>query len=374
MKNKKVYFFTNIIPPYRVYFYNKLEEVRKGTNFDFEVFFMRETESNRNWNIDLKDLQFKYKIGNGLYFDIRGFFFHFNPLLVRDLIKSKEEIILGGSWNNPNIMLIALLKSLGLAKNKLSVWSEANSLTNESQTKNKLRDVLKKWFFRQVDGKFIIPGEMAVQSFEKWDIPIHDIVFLPNIVSTNVFNSNKAVSKENTLPVFFLVARLEESIKGIKNFMDAVGLENLKKIILKIAGTGTSYDDYAKYIRDNNLENNVKLLGNLSQEQIGEEYRNADVFLLPSFSDPSPLSSVEAISSGLPVFISNRCGNHFETVSEGKNGYVFDPANHIEIRDKFNRLMSEKNYWKEFSEVSLKLAEQNFNPDIVLKRFVSSYT
>ncbi|MFC3159078.1 hypothetical protein ACFOEQ_11560 [Chryseobacterium arachidis] len=232
MKNKKVYFFTNIIPPYRVYFYNKLEEVRKGTNFDFEVFFMRETESNRNWNIDLKDLQFKYKIGNGLYFDIRGFFFHFNPLLVRDLIKSKEEIILGGSWNNPNIMLIALLKSLGLAKNKLSVWSEANSLTNESQTKNKLRDVLKKWFFRQVDGKFIIPGEMAVQSFEKWDIPIHDIVFLPNIVSTNVFNSNKAVSKENTLPVFFLVARLEESIKGIKNFMDAVGLENLKKIIL----------------------------------------------------------------------------------------------------------------------------------------------
>ncbi|MFC3159077.1 glycosyltransferase [Chryseobacterium arachidis] len=141
-----------------------------------------------------------------------------------------------------------------------------------------------------------------------------------------------------------------------------------------MAGTGTSYDDYAKYIRDNNLENNVKLLGNLSQEQIGEEYRNADVFLLPSFSDPSPLSSVEAISSGLPVFISNRCGNHFETVSEGKNGYVFDPANHIEIRDKFNRLMSEKNYWKEFSEVSLKLAEQNFNPDIVLKRFVSSYT
>ncbi|MEC3877610.1 glycosyltransferase family 4 protein [Chryseobacterium salviniae] len=373
MKNKKVYFFTNIIPPYRVFFYNLLEQIRTGTNFDFEVFFMRETESNRNWNIDLNDLKFKYKIGNGLYFDIKGFFFHFNPLLVRDLIKSGDEIILGGSWNNPNVMFIAFLKSIGLAKNTLSVWSEANYLTNESQKKNKLRDFLKKWFFKQVDGKFIIPGEMAVKSFEKWNIPIHNIVFLPNVVSTSVFNTDTKKTIENEIPVFFLVARLEENIKGIKNFMEAIGIENLRKINLKIAGTGSSYDDYAKYIRDNNLENNVKLLGNLTQEQIGEQYKNADVFLLPSFSDPSPLSIVEAISSGLPVFVSNRCGNHFETVAEGKNGYVFDPSNHAEIKDKFNKLMGRKNNWKEFSRISLQLAVENFNPDIVIRKFISSY-
>lgn len=373
MKNKKVYFFTNIIPPYRVFFYNLLEQTRKGTNFDFEVFFMRETESNRNWNIDLNDLKFKYKIGNGLYFDIKGFFFHFNPLLVKDLIKSKDEIILGGSWNNPNVMLIAFLKSIGLAKNTLSVWSEANYLTNESQAKNKLRDFFKKWFFRQIDGKFIIPGEMSVKSFAKWDIPIHNIVYLPNVVSTNVFNTNKTVDKNNKLPVFFLVARLEENIKGIKNFMNAVGVENLRRIILKIAGTGSSYDDYLKYIKDHNLEDHVKLLGNLTQQEIGEEYKNADVFLLPSFSDPSPLSIVEAISSGLPVFVSDRCGNHFETVSEGKNGYVFDPSNHAEIKEKFNMLMDRKEHWKEFSQISLQLAEENFNPEIVIKKFISSY-
>jgi glycosyltransferase involved in cell wall biosynthesis len=373
MKNKKVYFFTNIIPPYRVFFYNLLEQSRKGSNFDFEVFFMRETESNRNWNIDLNDLKFKYKIGNGLYFDIKGFFFHFNPLLVKDLIKSKDEIILGGSWNNPNVMLIAFLKSIGLAKNTLSVWSEANYLTNESQTKNKLRDFLKKWFFRQIDGKFIIPGEMSVKSFAKWNIPIHDIVYLPNVVSTNVFNTNKVVDKNNEMPVFFLVARLEENIKGIKNFMDAIGTDNLRKIILKIAGTGSSYDDYLNYIRDHNLEDHVKLLGNLSQQEIGEEYKNADVFLLPSFSDPSPLSIVEAISSGLPVLVSNRCGNHFETVSESKNGYVFDPSNHAEIKEKFNLLMDRKEHWNEFSQISLQLAEENFNPEIVVKKFISSY-
>ncbi len=155
--------------------------------------------------------------------------------------------------------------------------------------------------------------------------------------------------------------------------MDSVGVENLRRIILKIAGTGSSYNDYLKYIKDHNLEDHIKLLGNLTQQQIVEEYKNADIFLLPSFSDPSPLSIVEAISSGLPVFVSDRCGNHFETVSEGKNGYVFDPYNHAEIKGKFNLLMDRKEYWKEFSEISLQLAEENFNPDLVLRRFVSNY-
>ena len=373
MKNKKVYFFTNIIPPYRIFFYNLLEQKSRDTNFDFEVFFMNETESNRNWNIDLKDIKFKYRIGNGLYFDIRGFHFHFNPVLVKNLIQSKDEIILGGSWNNPNILLIAFLKSIGLAKNVLSVWSEANSLTNESQTKNLLRDFLKRWFFRQIDGKFIIPGEMALRSFRQWKIPLQSIVYLPNIVSTSVFNGKRKNFSKNIVPVFFLVARLEENIKRIKNFMEAIGIENLKNINLKIAGTGNSYNDYITYIKNNNLENHIKLLGNLSQEQISEEYKNADVFLLPSFSDPSPLSLVEAISSGLPVLVSNRCGNHFEAVIEGENGYVFDPSDHIEISNKFKTLMNRKQDWDKFSEVSLQLAKQNFNPDTVLRKFVSSY-
>ncbi len=373
-KNKKIIFLTNIVAPYRVFLFNTLEEIRTSSSFDFEVYFMRMTEADRNWDVKLSDLQFKYLVGNGFYLMIKGFHFHFNPVLIFKLIRSKHEIVLGSSWNDLNVLTIALLKSFGLIKNKLSVWSEANYLTISSQKKSKIRDRLKKWFFSQIDGNFIVPGQMSIMSFEKWEIPMRRVIVLPNLVSSQLFEKEYVFQdSENAKPVFLMVARLEENLKGIKNFLESIGNENLKKIELRIAGTGASLADYMKYIKLNNLEHNVFLLGNLSQEKISFEYKKANVFVLPSYSDPSPLAIVEAIFSGLPVLVSERCGNHFETVISGENGYTFNPLDPNDIKIKFEKLISERNNWNTFSSRSLEIAKANFDSEIVLTDFINSF-
>lgn len=372
--DKKVIFFTNIIAPYRVNLFNNLEELRKGTRFDFEVYFMRRTESNRNWTINLDNLRFKYKIGNGFYFQFKGYFFHFNPKLILSVSRSKKEIILGASWNNPNVLFLALLKSTGLINNRLSVWSEANYLTNESQKTNKIRDLLRNWFFSKIDGHFIIPGKMAEISFAKWNIPSSNIILLPNLISNEIFGDiNKYKNDINKKPVFFIVARLEENIKGILNFIKAIGIDNIRKIQLNIAGEGGSLKEYISYVEENDLESNVKFLGNLTQHSISNQYKHSNIFVLPSYSDPSPLSLVEAITSGLPVLVSKRCGNHFEAVEEGKNGYTFDPSDPEDIKSKFEKMMMERNKWVDFSNYSKELSKQNFDNDRILKGFISSY-
>ena len=369
--SKKVIFFTNIIAPYRVFLFNELESIRKGTGFDFEVFFMRETESNREWKVEQSTIEFKYEVGNGIYFKIKSYFGHFNPILIYKIIKTDDEIILGASWNNLNAMFLVFLKSFGIINNKISVWSEANYLTNESQKKNKIRDSLRKWFFSKIDGSFILPGEMAKKSFEQWNLPIQNIIIFPNLVDDKLFTNNFVYNNTvASVPKFFIVARLEEEIKGLKNFMVAVGNENLKKIILSVAGTGSSMNDYKKYVMDNELTNNVLFLGNLSQDEVSAEYKSSDAFILPSFSDPSPLTIVEAIYSGLPVLISNRCGNHFETVYEGVNGYIFNPLDHHDTRNKFEQLLKSRERWEEFSKKSNEIANDNFNVQIVLKNLI----
>lgn len=373
---KKIIFFTNIVAPYRVFLFNKLEEIRlKDSSFDFEVYFMRITESDRNWNVKLYDLKFKYLIGNGFYLRIKHFHFHFNPVLISKLIRSKHEIVLGSSWNDLNVLSIALLKSFGLIKNKLSVWSEANYLTINSQNKNKFRDGLKKWFFSQIDGNFIVPGYMSTLSFEKWEIPVKNVITLPNLVSNELFEMKETIYSNDlqTEPVFFMVARLEENIKGIKNFLESIGNENLKKIRLRIAGTGSSLNDYINYLEDNNLQENVLFLGNLSQEEISLEYRKSNVFVLSSYSDPSPLTIVEAIFSGLPLLVSERCGNHFEAVNNGENGYTFNPYDSNDIRTKFEKLLSERNNWGNFSKKSTQIAEKKFHADTCLRNFIKCY-
>lgn len=373
---KKIIFLTNIVAPYRVFLFNQLEDARiKNTFFDFEVYFMRISESDRNWDVKLEDLKFKNIIGKGFYLRIKYFHIHFNPVLILKLIRSKQEIVLGSSWNDLNVLFIALLKSLGLINNKLSVWSEANYLTMNSQKENWFRDRLKKWFFLQIDGNFIVPGRMSILSFEKWGIPIKNVITLPNLVSSELFE--KVGAYQNNIeakPIFFMVARLEEGIKGIKNFLEAIGNENVKKIVLRIAGTGSSIEDYMKYIEINELEKNVFFLGNLSQEEISFEYKKANIFVLPSFSDPSPLTIVEAIFSGLPVLVSERCGNHFEAVVNEENGFIFDPYNSIDVKNKFEKLLSVRNDWGKFSEKSIEIASRNFHTAIILNNFIKFYS
>src|SRR5206468_3929765 len=53
-------------------------------------------------------------------------------------------------------------------------------------------------------------------------------------------------------------------------------------------------------------------------------YALAKCFVLPSVSEPWGLVVNEAMASGLPVLVSDRCGSA-ELVQNGNNGFVFDP-------------------------------------------------
>jgi glycosyltransferase involved in cell wall biosynthesis len=55
-------------------------------------------------------------------------------------------------------------------------------------------------------------------------------------------------------------------------------------------------------------------------------YAFAGCFVLPSTREPWGLVVNEAMAAGLPVLVSSRCGCVPELVSEGVNGYLFDPS------------------------------------------------
>ena len=107
-------------------------------------------------------------------------------------------------------------------------------------------------------------------------------------------------------------------------------------------------------------------------DQMAEYYMKSDCLILPSFSDPSPLSLVEACCCSMPLLVSTRCGNHYETVENGRNGYTFDPDNHSEIKQAFESLMDKRGEWAEMGKVSYNLYEKNFEQNSVLHRFINT--
>ena len=109
----------------------------------------------------------------------------------------------------------------------------------------------------------------------------------------------------------------------------------------------------------------MEFTGNINYREIGAVFASADVFLLPSFSDPSPLTVIEACKIGLPLLISDRCGNHFEAVELGYNGYVFDPSNREDVLEKFNAMLDAIHQWSDFSRRSVHIAAQKFDNEKV---------
>ena len=66
--------------------------------------------------------------------------------------------------------------------------------------------------------------------------------------------------------------------------------------------------------------------GFIQYRELPAYYALADAFVHVSVTEQWGLVVNEAMATGLPVIVSNRCGCVPDLVAEGKNGFTFDPA------------------------------------------------
>jgi glycosyltransferase involved in cell wall biosynthesis len=80
-------------------------------------------------------------------------------------------------------------------------------------------------------------------------------------------------------------------------------------IVLVIAGDGPLYLAWQRIVKDLVIDEKVKFLGTLNKREMGEWYRAADVFVLPSGYEGFPHVIPEAAYFGLPCLVSDQGGN-----------------------------------------------------------------
>jgi len=367
---KKKVFIQNIITPYRSHLFNVISE----KDDSYEVFYMSKSEADRSWDLSKINMQHQYWLDKwGCYFMLGHFHIHLNPVLVTKAAFSRGvgEVILGVGYCDLNILALVILKHLHLTKKRYHFWTEANYLTLGARKSNRFKQALRKFVFSCVDGNFIFPGKMSVLSFEKWGIPYQHYILLPNVIDEGSLKYVKTEKDINRKPVFLIPARLVEYIKGIINFFEAIGDINIRKAQFIIAGDGPDYNIYKDFIAKHNLQDNIELKGFCNAETLSGLYNNADALILPSFTDQSPLTLVEALRFHLPILCSSYCGNHFEAVVEGVNGYTFSPYEKKDIRFKFEELMNNQNKWDRMGEESAHIFDRVFKSSNVVENFIN---
>jgi len=80
-----------------------------------------------------------------------------------------------------------------------------------------------------------------------------------------------------------------------------------------------------------NLHAHVHLPGFKQYDELPTYYGLASAFVHASTTEQWGLVVNEAMASGLPVLVSNRCGCAQDLVHEGVNGFTFDPFNVEEL-------------------------------------------
>ena len=107
------------------------------------------------------------------------------------------------------------------------------------------------------------------------------------------------------------------------------------------------------------LSGSVELKENLSRTEVYEEYRKADIFLLPSTGEFASVSQLEAMSCSLPVICSDTNGTACY-VEPGENGYLFKDNDYEDFARYAVPLILDREKLKKMGQKSWELVQQKY--------------
>lgn len=378
----KIIIYTNILTPYRKMYYDALYEECLRNGDSFNVILMAETEPNRNWKYDEYKADYTMLL-KGKCISVSGAFIHINFGLRKVITRLKPDIVIcAGSYLCPGIWQI--LKYKRSDKYETYYWSESH--LNEERTygniKNTVREIIRKKVYKSFDG-FWFAGKLSKEFISCYADKDAKYYYQPNLVDGDTYEKayymdaerKKRLRDEQGIPenniVFFTPARLTKA-KGIDKMLPILGkVPAAKSITYIIAGDGEMEDELIKMSK--NIPCDVRFLGYVDQKTTVSYYGLADVFLLPSISDPNPLTCIEAMWAGLPLVISNHCGNYPEVVQNGKNGFVFSYDNIDFIIEKIEYIMRNNKWRQEAAEISHNLATKCFQVNQSAYKMIEYY-
>lgn len=147
--------------------------------------------------------------------------------------------------------------------------------------------------------------------------------------------------KEKTL---LHVSCFDERAKNVKGLLRAAKIlsEQRQDWQLVLVGTGIDYQDVRAYADGLNIPDGLlRWTGELTPQQVSDEFDKADAFVLPSNYENAPVVLSESLAKGVPI-IATRVGGIPEMVNE-TNGMLVNPGNDEELAQAMNAMLDHYN-------------------------------
>lgn len=176
--------------------------------------------------------------------------------------------------------------------------------------------------------------------------PANSVFTVPNMINVPDDLAYQE-PRETGVPVIGVCARFAD-IKGIDIFIDALAELKRRKIAfkVKIAGDGEKKEQYIQLIRQYELQNEVTLLGWVTDTN--RFYEGIDIFCLPSREETFGLVVLESMKHSLPMVLSALSGP-LEIIGDSNSAVMVPPCDPVSMADGLERIIGNHNLAKELA-------------------------
>lgn len=166
------------------------------------------------------------------------------------------------------------------------------------------------------------------------------------------------------------IGRLSKE-KGILNLVEA--FSRLQGEKLYIAGDGPEKEKIEKIIENRDLQDNIKLLGYLKQDDVKKYIKNARFIVVPSiWYENCPYSILETQAIGKPV-IGADVGGIPELVKDKENGLIYKYDSIDELETKMKLLFENQELAERYGKKAKEYAEKFYSTETYYDKIIKIY-
>ncbi len=234
-----------------------------------------------------------------------------------------------------------------------------------------------RWVLKRTDGLIALSKEW--KQIEQI-LPGLPVFLLPNAINQDDYrliaqsriNKSPARSVKNVLYLGYL-----GKTKGTFDLVEAARLVLTRRsdVIFHLVGGELARGEreaLQQKINALGLNGNVRLHEPVEYAEKLEYFRQADIFVYPSYYEGMPMAVIEAMASGLPVVASN-VGGLPDLVMDNENGLLTPPGDPWSLSDSLNVLLDNVNLCHAMQQKSSKLAAEKYDIEKLVDELIRIY-
>ncbi len=220
-------------------------------------------------------------------------------------------------------------------------------LMSESQARDDRRTYTREWIKARTVGLFsaaLVGGVLHKEYLLQLGMAAQNVFLGYDIVDNAYYASGASSARANAsntrqrlgLPASYFLAsnrfipkkNLSFLLRAYSRYVAGCRSNPWRLVLL---GDGSLRSELEALVAQIGIADKVMLPGFIQYPDLPSYYALASAFVHASTTEQWGLVVNEAMASGLPVLVSNRCGCAEELVRDGENGFQFDPADESEL-------------------------------------------